>query len=63
MAKYCEICGKGVMSGNNVSHSKRHTRTHWSPNVQKVNAIVNGTKKRVRVCTSCLKSGKVQRTI
>lgn len=51
------------MSGNNVSHSKRHTRTHWSPNVQKVNAIVNGTKKRVCVCTSCLKSGKVQRTI
>ena len=63
MRKFCEVCGKGVVYGNNVSHSKRHTRTHWSPNVQKVNAIVNGTKKRVCVCTSCLKSGKVQRTI
>ena len=63
MAKKCDLTGTGAMSGNNVSHSKRHTRTHWSPNVQKVNAIVNGTKKRVCVCTSCLKSGKVQRTI
>ena len=63
MAKYCEICGKGVMSGNNVSNSKRHTRTYWAPNVQKVQAIVNGSKKRICVCTSCLRSGKVQRTL
>ena len=63
MAKYCEICGTGVMSGNNVSHSKRHTRTYWAPNVQKLQAIVNGSKKRICVCTSCLRSGKVQRTL
>jgi len=63
MARYCEVCQKGVMSGNQVSHSKRHTRTLWAPNVQKVTAIVNGTKRRITVCTRCLRSGKVQRTI
>jgi len=57
MAKYCEICKKGVMSGN------RHTRTYWAPNVQKVSAIIDGQKRRVTVCTRCLRSGKVQRTI
>lgn len=63
MAKYCEICQKGVMSGNKVSHSNRRSRTYWAPNVQKVNAIVDGTKKKVHVCTRCLRSGKVQRTV
>ena len=63
MAKYCEICKKGVMSGNKVSHSNRHTRTYWAPNVQKVSAIIDGQKRRVTVCTRCLRSGKVQRTI
>ncbi len=60
MAK-CEICGKGVTFGLNVSHSMRHTNRTYKPNVQKVKAIVNGTPCRVNVCTRCLRSGKVQR--
>jgi len=63
MAKYCDLCQKGVMSGNKVSHSKRRTRTYWAPNVQKVSAIVNGTRKSLNVCTRCLRSGNVQRTV
>ena len=61
MAHICEVCGKGIMSGNNVSHSNRHTNAAWKPNVQTVRAIVDGEVKRVNVCTRCLRSGKVTR--
>ena len=61
MAQICEVCGKGIMSGNNVSHSNRHTKAAWKPNVQTVRAIVDGEVKRVNVCTRCLRSGKVDR--
>ena len=47
MGKYCEICKKGVMSGNLVSHSNRKTRTTWAPNIQTVHAVVNGTVRKV----------------
>ena len=60
MAK-CEICGKGVTFGIKVSHSHRRTNRSFKPNVQKVNAIVNVTPCRVTACTTCLRSGKVQR--
>lgn len=63
MAFVCEICGKGPMSGNKVSHSNRHTRRSWSPNIQKVRAIVDGEVKRVNVCTRCMRSGKVNRAV
>ncbi len=63
MGKYCEICHKGVMSGNNVSHSNHKTRTSWAPNTQKVRVLVNGTPTRMSVCTRCLRSGKVQRAL
>jgi large subunit ribosomal protein L28 len=61
MAHICEVCGKGIMSGNNVSHSNRHTKAAWKPNVQTVRAIVDGEVKRVNVCTRCLRYGKVTR--
>ncbi|MDD5018469.1 MAG: 50S ribosomal protein L28 [Eubacteriales bacterium] len=61
MAKFCEICKKGIVSGNTVSHSNRKARRTWSPNVQRVRAIVDGSPKRVYVCTRCLRSGKVVR--
>ncbi|EHL10666.1 ribosomal protein L28 [Peptoanaerobacter stomatis] len=63
MAFVCEVCGKGTTTGNNVSHSNRHTRRKWKPNLQSVKVIVNGAPKRVRVCTRCLRSGKVQRAV
>ena len=61
MSSKCEICGKGPMSGNRVSHSNRRTRRVSKPNLQKVKAVVNGTHKRVRICTRCLRSGKVEK--
>lgn len=63
MARHCEVCGKGMISGNKVSHSNRHTRRIWLPNIRTVRAIVNGTPQRVNVCTRCLRSGNVQRAI
>ena len=60
MAK-CDICGKGVVFGLNVSHSNRKTNRTWKPNVRKVKAVVNGTNKTVHVCSRCLRSGKVTR--
>jgi len=61
MAKYCEVCHKGIVSGNAVSHSHRKSKRTWSPNVQRVRAIVDGAPKRMYVCTRCLRSGKVVR--
>jgi len=63
MAKICEICGKKPIVGNNVSHSHHKTRRRWLPNLQRVRAMMDGTKKRIKVCTNCLKSGKVLKAI
>ncbi len=63
MGKFCEVCEKGTMSGNKVSHSERKTRRVWAPNTQPVRVIVNGAPKRMHVCTRCLRSGKVQRAL
>jgi large subunit ribosomal protein L28 len=59
MAKICEICGKGPQFGNRVSHANNRTRRRFEPNLQSIRALVNGVAKRVRVCTRCLKAGKV----
>lgn len=63
MAKYCEICEKGVMSGNRISHSHRKSRRIWAPNVQRVRVVEAGTPTRRYVCTRCLRSGKVERYV
>ena len=63
MAKVCAICGKAPVSGSNVSHSRVHTRRRWLPNLQSVRAIVNGSSKKITVCTRCLRSGKVNRAV
>ena len=60
MAK-CDICGKSVQFGNNVSHSNRKTNRIWKPNIKRVKCKVNGAPRRLHVCTNCLKSGKVER--
>ena len=62
MAK-CEVCGKGVSFGIKVSHSHRRSNKAFKPNVKRVKAVVNGTPKRVNVCSRCLRSGKVERAI
>ena len=63
MGKYCEVCNKGLMTGHNVRYSNRKSNRTWAPNVQSVRVVVNGSVKRMNVCTSCLRSGKVQRAL
>ena len=59
MSRICEVCGKRPVAGNSVSHSARHTRRVRARNVQRVHAIVDGKRKRIRACTRCIKSGRV----
>ena len=60
MAK-CDVCGKGAHFGNNVSHSHRRSNKMWKSNIKSVKVKVNGATKTMHVCTSCLKSGLVER--
>ena len=62
MGKFCEICHKGIVYGNNVSHSNRKTKRSWAPNVQTVHVVVDGKVQKMSVCTRCLRSGKVARS-
>ena len=57
----CYVCDKGVAFGNNVSHANNRTRRVWKPNLQVARVVVDGKVTKVKVCTSCLTSGKVQR--
>jgi large subunit ribosomal protein L28 len=61
VAAHCDVCGKKPSFGNTISHSHRRHSRRWNPNIQRVRAMVGGTRKRVDVCTSCLKAGKVTR--
>jgi len=63
MAKVCEICGKKPVAGNNVSHAHNKTKRRFLPNLQNVRALVNGVPKKISVCTSCLKAGKVIKNV
>ena len=62
MAKVCEMCGRGPVFGNRISHAHNVTKRRWNLNLQSVRAVVNGSRKRVKVCTSCIRNGKVQKT-
>lgn len=64
MAKKCEICGKGPVTGNNVSHAHNKTRRRWLPNLQSVRvAVSDGNNKKMRVCTSCIRSGVIVKPV
>jgi large subunit ribosomal protein L28 len=63
MARVCEICGKGRQVGYNVSHANNRTKRVWLPNLQNITIIEGKTKRRVKVCTRCIKRGKIQKAI
>lgn len=63
MSRKCEVCGKGQVSGNTVSHSNRHSRRKWNANIQTVKINDNGTVRRANVCTRCIRSNKITRAI
>lgn len=62
MAK-CSCCGKGVSFGIKVSHSHRRSNRMWKPNVKRVKAVVDGSPRRISVCTRCLRDGRVVRAV
>jgi len=61
MAKRCEICGKGVLVGNNVSHSNNRTKKRSLPNLQIVRIRINKKVRRAKVCTRCIRSNKIEK--
>jgi large subunit ribosomal protein L28 len=61
MARVCYTCGRGPAVGNNVSHANNKTKRRWLPNLQMVRIVEDGAVKRVRVCSRCIKSGKIQK--
>jgi large subunit ribosomal protein L28 len=62
MARVCYVCGKGPATGNNVSHAHNKTRRRWLPNLQPVKIqLDDGSNRRVRVCTNCIKSGRIKK--
>lgn len=63
MSYQCDICGKGKTVGMKVSHSHIRTKRTLTPNLQPVRTLVNGTPTKLRVCTRCLRSGKVERVV
>jgi large subunit ribosomal protein L28 len=61
MAKQCEICGKKPMVGSHVSHAHNVNKRRFNPNLQSVRAFRDGQPKKMVVCTSCIKSGRIQK--
>lgn len=72
MARVCVICGKGTVIGRMYSRRgvakfkggvgikvTRKNPRRFHPNLQRVRAVVAGTVRRLRVCTACLRSGRV----
>lgn len=63
MSKVCDVCGKKPMSGHNISHSHTLTKRRWLPNLQKIRVMENGCAKTARVCTSCIRSNKIEKAL
>jgi len=59
MSRVCEICGKRRMLRNTVSHANNKSTREFRPNLVRVRAKVDGVPRRIRICTRCLRSGKV----
>ena len=72
LARICAICGKGPVAGRTYTHrgmlkkkggvgrrTVRKNKRRFLPNLQRVRILLNGTVKHVRVCTECIKNGRV----
>lgn len=61
MANICYVCNKGPATGNRVSNANNRTRRRFMPNLQQVRIIEEGRRRKVRVCTRCIKAGKISK--
>ncbi len=63
MAKICVVCSKAKTTGFQISHSNIKTKRRWRPNIQRIKIMLNGSPRRVNVCTRCIKAGRIERAI
>jgi large subunit ribosomal protein L28 len=63
MSLKCEVCEKKPMFGNNVSHANNKTRRRWKPNIKKLRVVMKGSVKTMKICTRCIKSGKITKAL
>jgi len=74
--RICAICGKKPLTGNRIARrglakskggvgkkTTGITRRRFFPNLQKIKVDINGSIKTLKVCTSCIQSGKVRKVI
>ncbi|MBQ6516147.1 50S ribosomal protein L28 [bacterium] len=61
MAKQCEICGKKALKSAQLTFSHKQNINRQQPNLQTIKVNVNGVVKKMDVCTSCIRAGKVQK--
>ena len=76
MARVCEVCGKRTESGAQIARrglpKKKggiglritgHTLRKFKPNIQRVRAVIDGAPGRIKICTRCLKAGKIVKPV
>lgn len=63
MSKKCDVCGKTPIKAAKLTFSHKQVVHRQSPNLQSVKVNVNGQTKRISICTSCLRAGKVQKAV
>ncbi len=61
MASVCEMCGKRPGFGMSLSHSHRRNKRRFNPNIQRIRVNENGTHRRRNICTSCLRTNRIQK--
>lgn len=72
MSKVCDICGKGKMSGKVIKRRGKAKKEggvgrkitgrsirRFAPNLQKIKVNLKGAIKTLKVCTACIRSGKI----
>ena len=63
MAQRCDVCGKGPAVGHKISHAHNVTKRRWLANLVSLRALVGSEVQRLKVCTRCLKAGKVTKVV
>ncbi len=63
VAKVCVICNKSKNTGYKISHSNIKNKRKWRPNIQRIKILLNGSPRRVNVCSRCIKAGKVNKVV
>ncbi|MGE5342276.1 MAG: 50S ribosomal protein L28 [Candidatus Omnitrophota bacterium] len=63
MSRVCDVCGKEPLYGNNVSHSHKASKRRWLPNLQRIKVKLEDGSRRLRVCTSCIRTGRVEKAV